>query len=390
MRGEVDASQETEDPEFFYTEAITAEAERFIRGCSSSQDEPFFLFVSYTAPHWPLHARGSEIAEYDGTFDGGWDELREQRLTGLIREGILPERTELSERDRTQPNWEDEPYKKWQARRMQTYAAQVSLMDKGVGRIIQGLRQANRLDDTLFLFLSDNGASAEGLLEDVGGDEFLKRREIVSLTTRNGERVLVGNNPDVLPGPESTYASYGRPWANLSNTPFRLYKRWVHEGGIATPLIVHWPHGDLVAENVVHTPFQLVDIVPTIIEATGVKYPERYPGREVSPLEGVSMLATMRGEPATDIPLYWEHAGNAALRYGQWKIVREHPDEWELYDIDLDRTELRNVAAENPAIVSTLAGLWHDWAKRVGVIPWEDVQAMYQRNGSTGENPATG
>ena len=376
-RGESDAGSETDEPDFFYTQAITAEAERFIRSCS--EDTPFFLFVSYTAPHWPLHARDSEIAEYDGVFDDGWDELRDQRIRRSIREGVLPEHTELSDRDSTQPRWEDEPHKKWQARRMQVYAAQVSLMDEGIGRIVESLRQTGQWDNTLFLFLSDNGASAEGLLEDVGGDDFLKRPDIASLATRDGDRVLVGNSPDIVPGPENTYSSYGRPWANLSNTPFRFYKRWVHEGGIATPLIAHWPNGRLSAGTIVHTPFQLVDILPTVLEATRVDYPEHFPGRTVFPLEGRSMVSALQGGTTTNVPLYWEHIGNAALRDGPWKIVREYPHEWELYNIDRDRTELHNVAGENPDVVARLTRLWQDWANRVGVIPWEDMREIYRR-----------
>jgi arylsulfatase len=262
---------------------------------------------------------------------------------------------------------------------MRAYAAQVDRMDRGVGRIVAALAETGVLADTLFLFLSDNGASAEDL--PMGDPEgFRGRHSIVPPATWAGASLRIGNTPEIEPGPEDTYASYGRAWANLSNTPFRFYKRWVHEGGISTPLIAHWPAGG-IRSGVVDSPFQLIDVVPTVLEAAGVEHPSAYEGRSRLPLEGRSMLPALRGGRVEPRTLYWEHLGNAAIRRDRWKLVREHGTAWELYDVDVDRAELVDQAASRPDLVAELAVAWSAWASRVGVIPWERVQELYRREG---------
>jgi arylsulfatase len=379
-RGEQNVEHEAAAPGFFYTDAITEEAERFVRGQAAHEPgRPFFLYVAYTAPHWPLHAPAEDIARYRGAFDVGWDELREARLRRLVAEGLIPAGTTLSGRDPSQPSWRDAPHPAWQLARMQAYAAQVDRMDRGVGGIVTALAEMGVLADTLFLFLSDNGASAEDL--PMGDPEsFRRRHSIVPPATWAGASLRLGNTPDIEPGPEDTYASYGRAWANLSNTPFRFYKRWVHEGGISTPLIAHWPAGR-IEPGVVDTPFQLIDVVPTVLEAAGVEHSSAYAGRRRLPLEGRSMLPALRGGRVEPRTLYWEHLGNAAIRRGRWKLVREHGTAWELYDVDLDRAELVDEAASRPGLVADLAAAWSAWASRVGVIPWEHVQELYRREG---------
>ena len=242
----------------------------------------------------------------------GWAALR--------AEGILDDAATLSERDPTQPAWSDAKDKDWEARRMEVYAAQIDRLDHAVGRIVDALDASGTLEDTLLLFLSDNGASDEALPL-VELERFKTRTDILRAQTRDARAVRIGNEPSIVPGPEDTYASYGRAWANLSNTPFRYYKRWVHEGGIATPLVVHWPGGNLRSGCVTHTPFQLTDVVPTVLEATGATYPTRHNGRPIIPLEGRSMLAALRGESVVEGTQYWEHTGNAAIRRGHWKLV---------------------------------------------------------------------
>jgi arylsulfatase len=379
-RGETPVEQEAAAPGFFYTDAITGEAEAFVRDQASREpDRPFFLYVAYTAPHWPLHAPAEDIARYRGAFEAGWDELRRERLRRLIAEGLMPVGTTLSGRDPTQPAWAGVAHRTWQLARMRAYAAQIDRMDRGLGRLVAALRETGALPDTLLLFLSDNGASAEDL--PMGDPEaFRRRRSIVPPATWAGAPLRLGNAPDIEPGAEDTYASYGRAWANLSNTPFRYYKRWVHEGGIATPLIVHWPAGGL-RPGILHAPFQLTDLVPTVLEATGVCYPATLGGRALQPLEGRSMLPALRGQPVEPKPLYWEHLGNAAIRRGRWKLVREQGSAWELYDVDADRAELVDRAAGHPDLVADLAEAWAAWADRVGVIPWERVEALYRREG---------
>ncbi|MEO3926726.1 arylsulfatase [Micromonosporaceae bacterium B7E4] len=366
-RGEADASAEARDPRFFYTDAITDHAVEFIDR-QAAADRPFFAYVAYTAPHWPLHAPEEDIAGYDGVYEAGWDELRGRRLERLRAEGLAGAESPLSERDPTQPPWSAVPHKAWEARRMQVYAAQVERMDRGIGRILDQLARSGVVDDTVVVFLSDNGGCAEELpLGDP--EEFRSRRATIPAATRDGARLRVGNEPGIGPGPEDTYASYGVAWANLSNTPFRLYKRWVHEGGIATPFIAHWPAGGLAGGRMVRTPFQLTDVLPTLSGATGVDYPREYRGREVLPPEGRSMLPALRGESGPDPDLFWEHLGNAAVRRGRWKLVREHSQPWELYDIDVDRSEMNDLAHRHPVLVVELATEYQRWAQRVGVLP---------------------
>lgn len=376
-RGEANVEDEALAPGFYYTDAITDEAVAFIRDCRSGATKPpFFLYVAYTAPHWPLHARDEDLAKYRGRFDAGWDALRERRLERLREEGVLDDGVALSERDPTQPAWRDADHKAWQAKRMEAYAAQIDRMDQGVGRIVDALGMHGALDDTIVIFLSDNGASDEGLPL-VELERFKQRTDILRLKTRDGREVKIGNEPAIEPGGEASYASYGRAWANLSNTPFRYYKRWVHEGGIATPLIVHWPAGGLSAGTVLRRAAQLVDVMPTILEATGAAYPARHRGRDILPAEGRSMLPALRGKASPDGALYWEHTGNAAIRKGRWKLVRDFPKPWELYDLSVDRTELDDLAASHPAIVGELEREWSAWAKRVGVIPFEETIRLY-------------
>jgi arylsulfatase A-like enzyme len=379
-RGEANAEHEAQRPGFYYTDAITEEACDFVREQSRPDAGPFFLYLAYTAPHWPLHAREQDIAKYDGSFDVGWDLLRERRMQRLRDEGLLDEGTVPSERDPTQPAWSDAEHKAWQVRRMQVYAAQVDRVDKGVGRVLQELVRAGRLDDTLILFLSDNGASSE-TLPLVELERFKQRSDILRRYTRDGREVHIGNDPAVMPGGENTYASYGRAWANLSNTPFRYYKQWTHEGGIATPLIAHWPAGQLSAGSIVRRPCQLTDVLPTILDAAGVAYPSTYRGRQILPCEGRSLLPALRGKSSPDGTLYWEHTGNAAIRRGRWKLVREHPHAWELYDMTSDRCELNDLAAAHPDIVRELDAAWQVWADRVGVIPWQTTLDIYRQAG---------
>ncbi|GAA1086253.1 arylsulfatase [Tsukamurella spumae] len=369
------------DPGFFYTDSIADDAVAFIDREAGS---PFFLYVAFTAPHWPLHAAEDEIASYDGVYDVGWDELRRRRLDRMTAEGVLPVGTALSDRDPAQPAWEDTDHRDWEVRRMQTYAAMVERMDAGVGRIEEALRRHEVWDDTLFVFLSDNGASAE----EIGDDpEYLAgiraRPEIFPSTTRDGREVRIGNRPSITPGAEDTYASYGQPWANLSNTPFRFYKRWVHEGGIATPFLAHWPDGGLATGTVVSDPAQLVDVLPTLLDATGVPMAAQRRGVTVPEPAGTSLLGALRGAGRQPRSQYWEHIGNAAVRDGRWKLVREYPGPWELYDLQDDRTELHDLSDQRPDLVEALASRWSDWASVNGVKPWDEVIALYRDRGQT-------
>lgn len=352
------------ESDYYFTDAISGHAARFIE---SHTEQPFFLYLAYTAPHWPLHAPETDIERHVERYLVGWDELRAERYERLRGEGLLGDETSLSPRDPRQPAWDTVEHREWEARRMATYAAMVERMDAGIGRVLDAVEATGRTDDTVVLFLSDNGASAENLPPSVS-PHFFKRQPS---HTPAGEPMAIGNEPHIPSGPPRTYTSYGRSWANLSNAPFRLYKRWVHEGGIATPLIVSWPGGDLDDGSIVHTPFQLTDLVPTIADATGI-------GKAGV---GVSMLEALRGGEPTGMPLFWEHVGNAAMRDGRWKLVREADQPWELYDVSTDRAEEHDLAAQHADVVARMDSAWQAWADEVGVIPWERIKDIVAVHG---------
>ena len=361
--------------DFFLTDAISDEAAGYIREHAATRgDTPFFLYTAYSAPHWPLHAHEEDIRRYQGRFSAGWDRLREERLERMRDMGILDASWPMTERDPSQPPWDETPHQAWQQRRMEVYAAQVDRMDQGIGRIVAALEETDRIDNTLILFLADNGACAEEFAAEVR--PLPATYPAGTPRTRDGRTVLRGNDPTVMPGSEDTYQSYGVPWANLSNTPFREYKHWVHEGGIATPLIAHWPaviddHGALR-----HQPGQLTDIMATCLDVAGADYPTRFNGNDILPLEGTSLAPIFHDQPNHKEALIWEHEGNKAVRRRQWKLVCKYPGEWELYDIVANRTETEDLAAQHPEIVSELGAIHDAWAERCGVRPWDHVSEI--------------
>lgn len=366
-----------ENSEFFYTDAISDQAVNYIREHARQHaDQPFFEYVAYTAPHWPLHAHDEDIAKYKGRFDKGWDALRAERLKRLVDEGLLKPDWALSARDPSQPAWDEAQEKAWLLRCMEVYAAQVDRMDQGIGRIIAALKETGQLDNTLVIFLSDNGACAEDIPEGVTVDELVNKLMIAKARTRTGEDIHFGNIPSIMPGPENTYQSYGVAWANLSNTPFRLYKHWIHEGGISTPLICHWPDGIREKGGIRHSPGYLPDIMATLLDVTNTAYPQDWEGQAVAPLEGTSLRPLFDQDGQERPAMFWEHEGNAAVRMGNWKLVRNYPGPWELYDLDADRTELHDLASHHPERVQDMSDQYDAWANRCGVLPREQVLAM--------------
>ena len=364
---------EPEGEDYFFTDAISDEAVRQIRTHTEDHpDQPFFQYVAYTAPHWPLHAHPEDIAKYKGCYDAGWDQLRQERLKRMVEMGIIHKNWELTKRDSDVPRWEDADNKEWQARRMETYAAQIDRMDQGIGRILKTLKDSGQWENTLIIFLADNGGCAEEL------DEWtrhwaLELEPTGTAKTRDGREVQYGNDPNVMPGGEETYQSYGIPWANVSNTPFRLYKHWVHEGGISTPFIAHWPEGISAKNELRHQPAQLPDIMSTFLNIANVEYPSSYNGHEIKPAEGFSMTPTFIDKPHNREVLYWEHEGNKAVRKGKWKLVRKYPGDWELYDMETGRTEVKDVSNDHPAIVKELVNLYEQWNDRCNIMPWAEL-----------------
>ena len=383
-RGNVNVEHEAHEEGFFYTDAISDQAVAYIREHHAQhREQPLFQYVAYTAPHWPLHAHEEDIVKYKGRFDAGWDALREERLQRLVASGVLRDNWKLSPRDPNQPPWTEAEHKAWLLRCMEVYAAQIDRMDQGIGRIVRALEEAGRLDNTLFIFLADNGACAEDIPEGVSLEELVDKLMIARSHTRSGEPVHIGNNTSIMPGPENTYQSYGQAWANLSNTPFRLYKHWIHEGGISTPLIMHWPRGITERGAIRHTPGYLPDIMATLLDVTGLPYPEQWEGQAIAPLEGHSLKPALQAELPERPPMFWEHEGNCAVRIGKWKLVRKHPGPWELYDLDADRTELNDLAAQHPERVRDMAAQYEAWAQRCGVIPREQIVALMRSQGVT-------
>ena len=371
-------SEADKNPDFFYTDAIATEAAKFIKERPS--DKPYFLYIPFTAPHWPLHAREETIKSYAGTYDAGWDAIRAKRLERQKTLGIIPKETELSPRDARVLAWEEEPEKKWQARRMEVYAAMVTEMDTAIGKILDQVEKNNEWDNTIIIFLSDNGACAEALpLDDIS--EFRRAKNLISTRTRDGRKVVLGNDPDVMPGGEDTYASYGVGWANVSNTPFRLYKRYTHEGGVMSPFIIHWPEGKLKSGTVNTSTFQLVNVAPTLYDALGVTYPASLNGNTLEPLVGGSMLPAIQSSDTQSSQLWWEHIGNGAIIKGKWKLVRQYDWEWELYDLTTDRNELKDLSGANPQIVAELSVEWQKLADQYGVIPFRKTLEIYHKQG---------
>jgi arylsulfatase len=377
--------------EFYYTDAISDHATRFIR--EHARDlarQPFLMYVAYTAAHWPMHARESDIARYKGRYDAGYAAIRDARWARQKKLGVAEAKWG------TAPlvgDWAGVTNKEFETRCMEVYAAMLTTLDQGVGRIVAELKAAGQLDNTVICYLQDNGGCAETMGR-IGA--FTARAAQPSLPPMAPDAQQYGTKPDqtrdgwpvrqgygVLPGPADTFIGYGRDWANVSNTPFREYKHWVHEGGISTPLIVHWPAGmreartsDAAPGRLCREPSHLIDIMATCVDLAGAKYPIDFNGQPIQPMEGRSLkplLVSSSPDPSVSPSprlLFWEHEGNRAIRSGRWKLVSKHPGGWELYDLEADRAEQNDLAAQQPDRVQQLAAQWQAWAKRAGVEPW--------------------
>ncbi len=346
---------------FYYTDAVGDAAVRYIK--EAPGDKPVFVYAAFTSPHWPLHALEEDIKKYEGVYEAGWDAIREARYKRMIEMGIIDGKWGLSERDDRVKPWDEVGDEKaWRARQMATYAAMIDRMDQNIGRIVQSLKDAGRYENTLIFFLADNGGCEEDRRMP-GSERFARAGQDISRW---------GNRADVMPGGPDSFQSYAIPWANASNTPFRWYKSEVHEGGIATPLIVHWPsaipadmHGQRVRQ-----PGHLIDLMATCVAASGAPYPATYKDRQVQPMEGVSLIPTFTGKTLDrDNPIYFEHEGNQAIRDGKWKLVKLRNKAWELYDLDADRSELNNLADAQPERVEAMTKQWQAWAERANVVP---------------------
>jgi arylsulfatase A-like enzyme len=378
------ADPEYQPKQYYYTDAISDHAVRFIADHSRDHaDQPLFMYVAYTAAHWPMHALDEDIAKYRGRYDAGYDAIREARLARMKKLGLVPEETGLTP---AAEDWDAVKDHAWEARCMEVYAAMIDRMDRGIGQIVAELERTGRLDNTLILFMQDNGGCAEAMgrtgnanhpnilrpesptLPRLAADALLPPGSVPP-QTRDGFPVRMG--PRVMPGPADTYVAYGRGWANVSNTPFREYKHWVHEGGISTPLVAHWPQGIKRRGELERQPGHLVDIMATCVDLAEVEYPRERDGQRITPLEGLSLAPAFKGEPLAREAIYWEHEGNRAVRAGDWKLVAKGPaGKWELYNMATDRTEQHDLAGQEPARLKAMVGQWEAYAKRANVLPW--------------------
>ncbi len=353
-----------EDGSFYMTDAFADNAVKFLDKHGAKQD-PFFLYLPFTAPHWPLHAKPQDIAKYKGKYSMGWDELRKQRYARELELGLIDEKWELSPRDPDVPAWDDVDNKPLWERRMEVYAAMIDCMDQGIGRVIDKIRDLGKLDNTLVMFLADNGGCHENA-------------DIEQGTPRN-----TWGDPNAMPGGPDSFDGYEKPWANASNTPFRMFKSWVHEGGISSPLICHWPAGiNQPKGSMTNEPGHLIDLMATCVDLANAEYPSTFNGKSIVPLEGKSLRSILEtGTREGHEALFWDHQGNRAVRMGKWKLVslysRDDSDytPWELYDIEADRSELSDVAKDMPDRVAEMESAWMAWAKKVGWVPWNELNA---------------
>ncbi|MCR9293262.1 MAG: arylsulfatase [bacterium] len=343
------------DQEWYTTDVFTDWSLRFLEE-AADDDRPFFLYTAYNAPHWPLEAPEENIANYRGKYSAGWDELRAEKLSRMKQLELVTQETTLSPSEC--PDWDslDDKERAELAFRREIYAAQIERMDQNIGRIVAKLRELDQLDNTLLLFLSDNGCCAEG---GMFGYQWQENNQ---------------NNYAEWRKQSGRSSSQGEAWSNASNTPFRMHKRWVHEGGIATPLIAHWPKKIQVGGKLSHQVGHVVDLMATCIEVAGAEYPETFSTYSIKPLSGISLLPNLLDPKlANERTLFWEHETHSAIRQGDWKLVTldaTQDEAWELYDMSSIRTETDNVADEYPERVQQLKQQWNSWARDSNVLPW--------------------
>lgn len=325
---------------FYSTDNFTDESIGIVEE-AVKQQQPFFLYLAYIAPHYPLQAWPEDIKKYEGKYDAGYDAIRRQRFEKQKELGLVPPDLKISPAE--YPDWSLVENKEEEVRKMQVYAAQVDRMDQNIGKLVRALEAMEALDNTIIMFLSDNGACAQ---------------------EENWA-------PGAKIGTNESFVSYGKNWANVSNTPFRQYKAQEHEGGIATPLIVHWPRGLKNTGKYINEPVHINDIMPTCLELADAEYPDHYQDRIIKPLDGKSFASFFRQDPDNlHDELYWEHLGNKAVRKGEWKLVKLKNQPWELYNLENDPLELKNMVRQKIDLKDSLANEWQQWANYAGVEPW--------------------
>lgn len=334
---------------YYTTDAFADSAIAFLQ--QQQDDKPFFLYLTFNAPHWPLHAKPEDIKKFEGLYMKGWDVVRKERFAKQQQAGVLAKETRLSPRDTAVRAWNllNETEKKDVAHRMAVYAAQVSCMDQNIGKLVYTLEKSGKLNNTLIIFLSDNGACPEPYKE-LGG----------------------GAMTDINDKEKWGAISYGEGWANASNTPYRKWKREMEEGGIHTPFIMYWPAGIAASQRnkILNTPSYLPDVMPTLLSVSGAQYPTTYKDSIIYPLEGRSMSPLFHSDKLDKHNyMFWEHEGNQAVRKGDWKAVKDRERKWELFNLSVDRTEEKDLAQQHPEILKDMVDKWQEWAVSHFVFP---------------------
>ncbi|MEM7014626.1 MAG: arylsulfatase, partial [Verrucomicrobiota bacterium] len=388
------ADPEYQPETFFYTDAISDHAVRYIEDHKKENSEqPFFLYVSYTAAHWPMHALPHDIEKYKGKYDEGYDAIRNERYKRMIELGVIDEESTVNWP--IPEDWKETEFLDWDIANMEVYAAMVDNMDQGIGKIVEALKKTEQFENTLICYFQDNGGCAEGYGRNNDGsgpradkptlpplaDDYLQP-DMNPKQTRDGYPIRRGKG--VMPGPADTLIGYGKGWATVSNTPFKEYKHWTHEGGIASPAIVHWPNGipksraGTFERNYAFLP----DIMATCLDLAKGEYPLTYKGNQIKPLVGKSMLPLLQST-ANNIhpePIFWEHEGNGAVRMGPYKLVKKFkvdlPADWELYNLETDRTEMHDLSEKEADRKEKMIVLYDAWERENRILPWQEVREI--------------
>ncbi len=364
VNGEVPVREVPKD--YYSTIALTDTAVSYINRYSKS-DKPFFMYLAYHSPHWPLHALPEDIKKYENVYKVGWEAIRDARYERMKKLGIFKDQSNFLSNRLSTKEWETNADREWDSRAMAVHAAMIDRMDQGIGRVVKALEENGQINNTLIIFMSDNGCSPEICQNFSPGEN--DRPDM----TRNGTPMIYPKHKEVLPGPETTYASLGPEWANVANTPFRFWKAKMYEGGICTPMIVHWPNGIKLPKGSINdSECHIIDIMATCLDLTKASYPKIYNGNNIQPYEGLSMNSIFKtGKRKGHKYIGFEHFNEKALMSKDgWKIIEPAgKKEWELYNLNTDRSEMHNVASQYPKRVATMVKEYETWAKRTMVVP---------------------
>ncbi len=334
-----------DDPNYYMTDAITTNALKWLDEYKN-EDKPYFLFLAYNSPHWPLHAHDKDIAKYKGVYDVGYQKIRRARYRRMVEMGAIdPKTAPLHPQEIADWNSLSEKDKKLEAQRMSIHAAMVDNLDQNVGRVIRKVEEQGELGNTLIMFMVDNGASPERCM-----------RAFHTYKPTGEEKM----------GGVMSYECIARNWALVANTPLYKHKTTSHEGGVCTPMVVHWPKGVASRGGWYHEPAHLVDFMSTFLELSGQGYPESFNGKPAKPIEGVSLVPSFKGEALAErpCPIGYNFGGGEGIRTNRWKLVRAKKREWELYDMLADRTETNDLAGKMPEKVREMTKLYDDWCAR--------------------------